>query len=215
MNNSPILPAPGQANVPSGETRERLDGAQSITEVSAPNDGEVFGSEDEGSEEDSDSESDESEDRERGELDRKEGESRMKSNEASIEQEGDVSEAGEQDSDEGSQESLTPSETQLVIRDAITTLRSASATVQRLSETPQSTTAAVEARSEWLGPKHPPYDLLERRYNERALEPDDIEKLVDMINSDMLLAEKIRRSLNEEIDVAVRVSNFMTDLLGS
>ncbi|KAG8938086.1 hypothetical protein FRC00_005347 [Tulasnella sp. 408] len=214
FENSPALQAPAQVGVLSKEAPESRDGAQDLTEASEPNPGEVSGSEDESSEEDSEFESDESEGRECGEFDGKEGENGRKPEEAWIEKDDDLSEAEQQDSDEESQESLTPSETQLVVRAGITTLRSASSTVQKLSETPQSTAAAVEARSEWLGPKHPRYDILERRYNEGTLEPDAIEKLVDMVNSDMLLAEKIRRSINDEMDIAVSVSSFVTGLLG-
>lgn len=149
------------------------------------------------------------------ESDQKEGESGRKSDEALIEheQEDDISEAEEQSGDEDTQESLSASETHPIVRAAVTTLESAIDTVQELSETPQSTGAAVDARSEWLGPNHPRYDILERRHNEGTLEPDDIEKLVDMVNSDMLLAEKIRRSINDEMEVAVRVSSFVTGLL--
>ncbi|KAG9034955.1 hypothetical protein FS837_002081 [Tulasnella sp. UAMH 9824] len=217
FTNNPLpLPAPTQADALSGERRGSRAGAQSCTEGSEPDDGGLFGSDAESSEEDSELESEEAEDRECGEFDRKEGESGRKPDEVWIEQakEDDVSEVEEQDSDEYSQESLSPSEIHLVAHAAISTLGSALGTIQELSETPQSTAAAVEARSQWLGPKHPRYDILERRCNKGTLEPDEIEKLVDMVNADMLLAEKIRKSVNDEMEVAVRLGSFVTGLLG-
>ncbi|KIO21792.1 hypothetical protein M407DRAFT_217584 [Tulasnella calospora MUT 4182] len=207
---------PGQAAVLSGERRERLeDGKNLVDEASKLSDEEIFGTDDGSSEEGSELESEGSQAREWGGFAQKEGESGSRPEETWSEgrKERALEEDGE-DSASGSYKNLSLSQTQLVLSAAISVLGSALGKVQELSVSPESTRAAVQARSEWMGPKHPRYDILERKYNEGGLETDEIGKLVEMFKADMLLAEKIRRGVNDEVEVAASVFSIVTGLLG-
>ncbi|KAG8926347.1 hypothetical protein FRC01_008971 [Tulasnella sp. 417] len=207
----PTLP---QAVLLLGEKRETVGkGEDSDDEESELDEEGVFGTDEGSSDDGSEVGSEESEGRATAEPSQKEIESKSRPDESRSEEGSSNHTSDEGDPNEDGEEPISLSQTHLALSAAISALGSAVGKVQELSVSPESTRAAVEARSEWEGSNHPRYDIFERKYDQGKLESDDIKKLVEMFEADMILAEKIRRAVEDEVEVATRVSSLVTGLL--